>query len=374
MSSSDISSTARDRLINFYRQFNPTKVGEVDNILAEFTGREEELFDVLFLKYASAAPPPVAPSAQQQPTTNRTPSPLQQLQQQQQPPRPPPPASRPPPVLAPRPSPTAIGVGQTRFPPEEPNQQQEQEYYQSNLTEKVNVTDQIIARLRSASDGELLSRTVVAALSDVKSHEERLRRATEDVFAAVATATEALETERHNLEKERQSMLESIEIARSELSERESRVQRQTHELHLLAHSMQKAQHDGVNRLNEDLTRFFQRNEELLNSNVVVPPQQHQQHDTSLSTVFGTPNKKGMSAAKHLSTHNESPVAPPPSGTPTPPTPPPAAVPRATPNGAKPLRITSPARRPLDQKPLSSGPLSNALLTAKKGDVVYLQP
>ena len=42
----------RIRLVNFYTRNNPSKLGEVDSLLANFRGREEEMFAALEKKYA----------------------------------------------------------------------------------------------------------------------------------------------------------------------------------------------------------------------------------------------------------------------------------------------------------------------------------
>lgn len=64
----------RDRLVAFYSHYNPSKVGEVDEVLAKFAGHEEHMFRVLADKYGPepaaggavaraplAAAPPFAP-------------------------------------------------------------------------------------------------------------------------------------------------------------------------------------------------------------------------------------------------------------------------------------------------------------------------
>lgn len=48
----------KDRLVAFYKQYNPSKLDTVDETLAKFQGKENELFEKLHKKYASGIPPP----------------------------------------------------------------------------------------------------------------------------------------------------------------------------------------------------------------------------------------------------------------------------------------------------------------------------
>jgi hypothetical protein len=48
----------KDRLVAFYKQYNPSKLDTVDETLAKFQGKENELFEKLHKKYASDIPPP----------------------------------------------------------------------------------------------------------------------------------------------------------------------------------------------------------------------------------------------------------------------------------------------------------------------------
>ena len=74
-------SDARSKVIEIYAKCNPTKLGEVDNLLAKYAGRETELIARLQKKYAAqlgappAAPAFGAPAAPAAPTTPAAPAP-----------------------------------------------------------------------------------------------------------------------------------------------------------------------------------------------------------------------------------------------------------------------------------------------------------
>jgi hypothetical protein len=50
----------RRRLVEFYKQHNPSKVLEVDSVLADFRGREQEMYRKLHHKYLDPAKQPGA--------------------------------------------------------------------------------------------------------------------------------------------------------------------------------------------------------------------------------------------------------------------------------------------------------------------------
>eukprot|EP00300_Choanocystis_sp_HF-7_P007966 c15618_g1_i2.p2 GENE.c15618_g1_i2~~c15618_g1_i2.p2 ORF type:complete len:134 (+),score=26.01 c15618_g1_i2:29-403(+) len=49
---SSTSKSYRDRVVEFYREHNPTKLGEVNKLLKKYKGKEEELIENLNRKYA----------------------------------------------------------------------------------------------------------------------------------------------------------------------------------------------------------------------------------------------------------------------------------------------------------------------------------
>ncbi|OQR98479.1 peptidyl-prolyl cis-trans isomerase [Achlya hypogyna] len=73
------STTMRDRVEAFYREFNPTKLDEVDKLVKTYSGREDELFEKLRAKYC-----PPSPSAQAPLTTEAHPTVYFDIEYQQQ--------------------------------------------------------------------------------------------------------------------------------------------------------------------------------------------------------------------------------------------------------------------------------------------------
>ena len=72
----------RERLVAFYQQFNPAKLQDptfsIDQVLASYKGREQQLFAELEKKYlgtqtASSSPPPYLSSADASPRKQRYP-------------------------------------------------------------------------------------------------------------------------------------------------------------------------------------------------------------------------------------------------------------------------------------------------------------
>eukprot|EP00760_Papus_ankaliazontas_P017134 PhM_4_TR17042/c0_g1_i5/m.34835 len=72
---SNTSNAVRDRLVRYFEAYNPSKLSNVDVILQQFAGKEEELFATLVSKYGPepSAESEVAPAAianEQSPPTN----------------------------------------------------------------------------------------------------------------------------------------------------------------------------------------------------------------------------------------------------------------------------------------------------------------
>jgi len=203
----------RERLLKFYHQFNPSKVGDVDKILEEFRGREDEMFEVLSQKYNS----PVAPPLRVMPT--------------------PPTGS---PTHAPQPrSHTTPGDSLRAFG---------------------DLMDATFCKQTSTDPHDILA-TVHTSLNEIMTK----------VCAALSTERAMFEEKRQELQRERTELYAALEVARSDLEARERRVENQEQQLSDLALSLKLAQETGVARLQCDLERFLSGNAELLKPQQMSP-------------------------------------------------------------------------------------------------------